>query len=203
MTDPEATTDEMRAVQRRIRLVVILFVVAGLCGLIGGFFIGPNVTRLEPRLIMGGLMAPALAAALWLQFARRLPAGKARMIAGERWDEKTLWIWPFIGLMCVVVAVVDIASPRFSFTIVCLPLLVLSHILGRYLRDGDDFGRATAARALVVGTVAATLSLCALVAVAALAPDWLLRLTSMALAAPMAIAATTYAVLMRRAYRQE
>lgn len=202
MTDAEVITDEIRALRRRTRLVLLLFAFALVGVPVAGFFIGRDVPRVEFYLFSAGLIVPALVGVFWLQFVRPLPPGQARMIAGEQWDEKTLWIGPFIGLVCLVLAAADIASPRFSLATVGLPLLVLGRILGRYRRGGDDFGRATAARALIVGMVAATLSLSGLVAVAAFAPGWLVRLTSLALAAPMAIAATTYAILMRQAYRE-
>jgi hypothetical protein len=205
MDDPEITTEDRLDLRRRVRPVLLVLAIAGVVGIVGGFALGQarHAGHLgDFRLVSGLILAPAFLALAWLQFQRPAPRGKAGLIFSERWDRRTLWVVPGLGLLGLAMAALDIASARFHVGMIGLPLVVVCHLLARYRRIEDDFGREVAARAMMVGFVAAAVGLCGLVVVGAAAPEWLRGLASMALAAPVAIAATTFAVLMARGYRE-
>jgi hypothetical protein len=205
----EAEARELRRVQRKASAITLGLIVMGALGSILGvvaFQVWRASTRGHTAVHVDGdvMFLPAiivLTAIVILAPQRQgRPANKIELVMAnrrERWMPRVLL---FEAVLAVLIAGEFVLSQRFSVSLIVLPLILLSFL--RFRRPNDELGQAITQQAMAAGFLTAFTALATLVVVAGFAPEWLARLTPLALALPMAVAAVAFALASWRADRE-
>jgi hypothetical protein len=207
LTDDEAR--ELRRLKKRAWLRTLTVLVIAAVSTVAGFALyqalrafntGRSTGRIDGDLMF--MPAAVLLTAMVILAPRKLghAASKVELVLANKREQLIPRVLLMEALLGLAIAGEFAWSRRFSASLILLPVVILS--LLRFRRPNDELGQAFIHRAMTAGFLCAFVTLSTLVVAAGFSPEWLGRLAPMALAIPMAVAATAYALASWQADRE-